>query len=65
MHDSMFHSVMRSPMSFFEATPIGTILNRFSRDVYVIVRSNSDHASRMQDEVLARVFGGFIRTLSA
>ncbi|BGP00216.1 hypothetical protein NBRC10513v2_004440 [Rhodotorula toruloides] len=53
MHDRMFHSVMRSPMLFFEMTPIGTILNRFSRDIYVI------------DEVLARVFGGFARTLAA
>lgn len=47
----MYESVMRSPLGFFESTPIGTVLNRFSRDVYVI------------DEVLARVFGGFIRTM--
>lgn len=52
MHDRMFHAVMRSPMLFFETTPLGTILNRFSRDVYVI------------DEILARVFGGFARTLA-
>ncbi|POY70789.1 hypothetical protein BMF94_6201 [Rhodotorula taiwanensis] len=52
MHDRMFHAVIRSPMLFFETTPLGTILNRFSRDVYVI------------DEVLARVFGGFARTLA-
>lgn len=35
-----------------ETTPLGTILNRFSRDVLVI------------DETLARVFGGFARTLA-
>ncbi|GAA5821197.1 hypothetical protein JCM3770_005247 [Rhodotorula araucariae] len=52
MHDSMFNAVVRSPMRFFETTPIGTILNRFSRDIYVI------------DEVLARTFGGFARTLA-
>ncbi|BGP53294.1 hypothetical protein JCM8202v2_000853 [Rhodotorula sphaerocarpa] len=52
MHDRMFNAVIRSPMLFFETTPLGTILNRFSRDVYVI------------DEVLARVFGGFARTLA-
>lgn len=52
MHDRMFNAVLRSPMLFFETTPLGTILNRFSRDVYVI------------DEVLARVFGGFFRTMA-
>jgi ABC-type multidrug transport system fused ATPase/permease subunit len=52
MHDRMFNAVMRSPMLFFETTPLGTILNRFSRDIYVI------------DEVLARVFGSFFRTLA-
>lgn len=52
MHDGMYNAVMRSPMSFFELTPIGTILNRFSRDIYVI------------DEVLARVTGGFFRTMA-
>lgn len=25
MHDSMFNSVMRSPMRFFETTPLGTV----------------------------------------
>jgi ATP-binding cassette subfamily C (CFTR/MRP) protein 1 len=69
MHDSMFEAVIRSPMMFFETTPskhlvmhsgqeltcisVGTVLNRFSRDVYVI------------DEVLARVFGGFFRTFAS
>ncbi|PLW17293.1 hypothetical protein PCASD_18374 [Puccinia coronata f. sp. avenae] len=50
LHDEMFAKVLRAPMSFFDTTPVGTILNRFSRDVFVI------------DEVLARVFSGFLRT---
>ncbi|KEI41088.1 uncharacterized protein L969DRAFT_86336 [Mixia osmundae IAM 14324] len=53
MHDSMYEAVIRSPMLFFETTPIGTVLNRFSRDVAVC------------DEILARVFGGFFRTLAS
>lgn len=53
MHDGMFECVMRAPMSFFDTTPVGTILNRFSRDVFVI------------DEVLSRVLGGFFRTVAA
>ncbi|KAF3988772.1 hypothetical protein FT663_03860 [Candidozyma haemuli var. vulneris] len=47
MHNDMATSVLRAPMSFFETTPIGRILNRFSNDIYKI------------DEVLGRVFAMF------
>ncbi|MFS4457706.1 ABC transporter transmembrane domain-containing protein [Bdellovibrio sp. HCB2-146] len=33
MHDKMLHSVLRSPVRFFDSTPVGRILQRFSRDV--------------------------------
>ncbi|ANB12248.1 ATP-binding cassette glutathione S-conjugate transporter YCF1 [Sugiyamaella lignohabitans] len=33
LHDRMAYTVMRSPMSFFETTPVGRIINRFSSDV--------------------------------
>ncbi|KAG8463488.1 hypothetical protein KFE25_004999 [Diacronema lutheri] len=36
LHASALGSVMRSPMAFFEATPIGQILNRFSGDLQVV-----------------------------
>ncbi|OQR74348.1 multidrug resistance-associated protein 1-like [Tropilaelaps mercedesae] len=35
-HTRMLHSVLRAPMSFFETTPVGRIVNRFSRDVAVV-----------------------------
>merc|ERR1719225_1768550 len=35
MHEEMLVKVMRSPMSFFDTTPLGRIVNRFARDVDV------------------------------
>ncbi|CAL1193871.1 unnamed protein product [Candida parapsilosis] len=47
LHNAMAVSVMRAPMTFFETTPIGRVLNRFSNDIYKI------------DEVIGRVFNMF------
>ncbi|XP_054165164.1 multidrug resistance-associated protein 1-like [Oppia nitens] len=33
MHDRLLWSVMRSPMKFFDTTPLGRIVNRFSKDI--------------------------------
>jgi ABC-type multidrug transport system fused ATPase/permease subunit len=51
MHDMSFAALMRSPLSFFEVTPAGRVLNLFSRDIFVI------------DEVLSMALGGFCRTV--
>ncbi|XP_076037140.1 ATP-binding cassette sub-family C member 5-like isoform X2 [Oratosquilla oratoria] len=33
LHNDMFASVLRAPMSFLDTTPTGRVLNRFSRDL--------------------------------
>ncbi|KAI0731222.1 metal resistance protein YCF1 [Earliella scabrosa] len=52
LHDSMLNAVLHAPLTFFELTPTGRILNLFSRDTYVV------------DMILARVIQGTVRTLA-
>ena len=36
LHSSMLYSILRSKMSFFEQTPVGRIINRFSKDIEAV-----------------------------
>ncbi|KAJ1782494.1 hypothetical protein LPJ59_006797, partial [Coemansia sp. RSA 2399] len=51
IHESMLRGVLRSPMSFFDVTPLGRILNRFSSDL------------QRCDEMLPRYVGGLVNTM--
>ncbi|XP_009874359.1 PREDICTED: multidrug resistance-associated protein 1, partial [Apaloderma vittatum] len=36
LHLNLLHNVLRSPMSFFERTPSGNLVNRFSKEIDII-----------------------------
>jgi ATP-binding cassette subfamily C (CFTR/MRP) protein 1 len=36
LHNRLFYNVLRLPMAFFDTTPLGRIVNRFSRDTDMI-----------------------------
>lgn len=36
LHRRLLVNILRSPMSFFDTTPLGRIVNRFSKDIYLI-----------------------------
>ncbi len=36
LHNNLLNNVLQSPMLFFEVTPVGRILNRFSKDTDVV-----------------------------
>ena len=50
LHGSMLMNILRSPMSFFDTTPIGRIVNRFSRDMETV------------DNVLPQIFRSWMNT---
>ncbi len=50
LHDRTLYAVMKAPLRFFDTTPMGRILNRFSRDV-----SNTEEMANNVEEIARNV----------
>ncbi len=57
IHDSSISALLKSPLNYFDRTPIGRILNRFSRDM--------DSVEREIAQNLERTIGPILHTLAA
>jgi ATP-binding cassette subfamily C (CFTR/MRP) protein 10 len=53
LHKKLLHSILRAPTAFFDVTPIGRIVNRFSSDIYSI----DDSLPFIMNILLAQVYG--------
>ncbi|KAH9068488.1 ABC transporter [Lactarius deliciosus] len=59
MHDNAITRVMLSPMSFFETTPVGRIMNRFSKDIDTIDNVLVD-SFRMLINAISSIIGAVV-----
>nr|CAD7432255.1 unnamed protein product [Timema monikensis] len=47
LHDNMLHNLLKCPMKFFESTPVGRIINRFSMDTGLIDKKLATSIQRL------------------
>uniref|UniRef100_P33527-7 Isoform 7 of Multidrug resistance-associated protein 1 n=1 Tax=Homo sapiens TaxID=9606 RepID=P33527-7 len=57
LHVDLLHSILRSPMSFFERTPSGNLVNRFSKEL--------DTVDSMIPEVIKMFMGSLFNVIGA
>ncbi|KXN65309.1 hypothetical protein CONCODRAFT_53624, partial [Conidiobolus coronatus NRRL 28638] len=56
LHDSMLNKILRAPVRFFDTTPIGRIVNRFSKDIQCIDGELMPSTGVLVAETLATIF---------
>ena len=59
LHHKAITTVMHAPMSFFETTPLGRIMNRFAKDIDTIDNTVAD-SLRMFLMTFANIIGSFV-----
>ncbi len=59
LHNKMMYSILHAPMSFFDTTPIGRVLSRFSRDVDAVDQLLPQAFSQMLTTVM-NLIGAYI-----
>ncbi|XP_054569765.1 LOW QUALITY PROTEIN: ATP-binding cassette sub-family C member 5-like [Eptesicus fuscus] len=57
LHNELFRRILRSPMKFFDTTPTGRILNRFSRDMDEVDVRMPFQAEMFLQNVILVLFG--------
>ncbi|XP_063105386.1 ATP-binding cassette sub-family C member 12 isoform X3 [Cavia porcellus] len=56
LHDRVFNKILKSPMSFFDTTPTGRLMNRFSKDMDELDVRLPFHAENFLQQVFMVVF---------
>ncbi|PNI58383.1 ABCC3 isoform 9, partial [Pan troglodytes] len=68
LHQALLHNKIRSPQSFFDTTPSGRILNRFSKDIYVIderfYAATSRQLKRLESVSRSPIYSHFSETVT-